>query len=56
MKSIKCDVSFCQFNKKGVICTHPNAQPGIMNEAMNPVEYCENYRKYAMKTKKLKRK
>ena len=56
MKIIKCTVTFCQWNTKGSRCSHPNAVPGIMSESMNPAEYCENYRKYAMKAKKLKRK
>lgn len=56
MKTIKCSATFCQWNKKGSMCSHPNAAPGIMNETMNPAEYCENYRKYAVKAKKLKRK
>jgi len=56
MEIIKCSATFCQWNKKGSMCSHPNAAPGIMNETVNPVEYCENYRKYAVKAKRLKKK
>ena len=56
MKSIKCDALFCQYNKKSGMCSHPNSQPGIMNDSMKPIDFCENYRKFSLKAKKLKRK
>lgn len=56
MKSIKCDALFCKFNKKAGVCNHPKAQPGIMNDSMKPFDFCEDYRKFLLKSKKLKRK
>lgn len=56
MKLVKCDALFCKYNQKAGICSHPNAQPGIMNENMKPIEFCGNYRKFSQKAWKLKKK
>lgn len=56
MSTIKCNASFCKWNKKGGFCGHPDSVPGIMNGNPEPTDYCQNYRKYSLKSKKLKRK
>ena len=56
MSVIKCSATFCKWNKKGSFCAHPDSVPGIMNATPEPAEYCMNYRKYSLKSKKLKKK
>ena len=56
MNQIKCSASFCKWNKKGSFCAHPDSVPGIMNGNPEPMDYCQNYRKYSLKSKKLRKK